>query len=233
MELKTQILKALGLSEDQKVSLEYQAKLEDGTIIVSTADSLTAGIDISILTEDGTTIPLPVGEYKTEDGQSFSVSEEGVVAEIIEETEETEETEEVEAGMDPDKKKYEEVTSEVAEVITDEVAQAKGEIAEAINDATGDEVTADVAEAAAEIAVAIVEEKVEDIALNKQINTLIDVMRDELTVMRNKITELENTPGGEPVKANKFSSSKGMTELSKKEYAKLTARDKFFYNINK
>ena len=35
MDIKEQILKALGLSEE--IKLEYQNKLEDGTIIVSTA----------------------------------------------------------------------------------------------------------------------------------------------------------------------------------------------------
>ena len=85
MDLKQQILVALGLDkQEESVSLEYQAKLEDGTIIVSTADSLEAGVDVSVLTEDGTTMLLPVGEYKTEDGQGFSVEEEGVVAEIYE-----------------------------------------------------------------------------------------------------------------------------------------------------
>ena len=81
MDLKQQILVALGLDKQEEVSLEFQAKLEDGTIIVSTAESLEAGVDVSVLTEDGTTMLLPVGEYKTEDGQGFSVEVEGVVAE--------------------------------------------------------------------------------------------------------------------------------------------------------
>ena len=69
MDLKQQILVALGLDkQEESVNLEYQAKLEDGTIIVSTAESLESGVDISVLTEDGTTMLLPVGEYKTEDG---------------------------------------------------------------------------------------------------------------------------------------------------------------------
>ncbi len=40
-----------GLSKE--VNLEYQNKLEDGTIIVSSAAELAAGVDVSILTEDG------------------------------------------------------------------------------------------------------------------------------------------------------------------------------------
>ena len=95
MDLKNQILVALGLNKDEEVTLAWQSKSEDGTIFVSTAEELEAGVDISVLTEDGTTILLPIGTYKTEDGVSFRVDVEGVVAEVIEsETEEKEEASE-------------------------------------------------------------------------------------------------------------------------------------------
>ena len=42
MDLKNQILVALGLNKEEVVSLEWQAKSEDGTIFVSTADELTS-----------------------------------------------------------------------------------------------------------------------------------------------------------------------------------------------
>ena len=69
-------IKALGLNKDESVKLEWQAKSEDGTIFVSTAEELEAGVDISVLTEDGTTIPLPVGLYVMEDGTKVKVEEE-------------------------------------------------------------------------------------------------------------------------------------------------------------
>ena len=96
MDLKEKILVALGLNEEETIKLGWQGKSEDGTIFVSTAEELEAGVDISVLTEDGTTILLPVGTYKTDTGVSFRVEEEGVVAEVIES--ETEEEEEVEAS---------------------------------------------------------------------------------------------------------------------------------------
>jgi hypothetical protein len=92
MDLKKQILVALGLDKGEEVNMEWQAKSEDGTIFVSTADELEVGVDISVLTEDGSTILLPPGTYKTEDGVTFRVDEEGIVAEVLEtETEEVEE----------------------------------------------------------------------------------------------------------------------------------------------
>ena len=95
MDIKEQILVALGLNKDESVKLEWQAKSEDGTIFVSTAEELASGVDISVLTEDGTTILLPIGTYKTA-GVTFRVEEEGVVAEVME----TETEEEVEATED-------------------------------------------------------------------------------------------------------------------------------------
>ena len=103
MDLKKQILVALGLDKEE-VTLAWQSKLEDGTIVVSTAETLEEGVDASVLTEDGTTIPLPIGTYKTEDGLTFRSEDDGVVAEVMEsETEEKEEaSEEVKAEEEAD-----------------------------------------------------------------------------------------------------------------------------------
>jgi hypothetical protein len=99
MDIKEQILVALGLQKSLK--LAWQAKSEDGTIFVSTAETLEAGVDISVLTEDGTTILLPIGTYKTDTGVTFRVETEGVVAEVLEtETEEVVTVEEEELGVD-------------------------------------------------------------------------------------------------------------------------------------
>ena len=62
----------MSLGLNKSVKLAWQEKAEDGTIFVSEADELIAGADISVLTEDGTTILLPVGTYRTESGLAFS-----------------------------------------------------------------------------------------------------------------------------------------------------------------
>ena len=235
MDIKNQILEALGLSAES-VNLEYQAKLEDGTIIVSTADSLTEGSDVSVL--DGTTIPLPEGTYRTEgdDGVSFTVKEEGVVASI--DTEEA--TEEVEAKKEDEE--YEEVPAEeVVEEVIGEVGGAVAEVAEAINEATGDEVTAEVAEQAAEIAVAIIEEKVEEVAMAKQIREILEATKKEFTSLKSelketkdKLNELSDLPATNAIELNKFNQSAGgVQELSPSEYNKLSAKDRYWHNLSK
>ena len=132
MDLKTQILVALGLDKEETIKLEWQSKSEDGTIFVSTAEELEAGVDISVLTEDGTTILLPVGTYKTEDGVSFRVEEEGIVAEVMEsETEEVVEEEEMteevkEEELEVEDDAFERLVERVQN-LEDAIADLKGE----------------------------------------------------------------------------------------------------------
>ena len=92
-----------------EVKLE-QRKLEDGVTIIE-ADEFAPENEVVIITEDEQRIPLPIGEYKMEDGMILVVTEEGLIAEIKEEAaEEEEEVIEEEA-----KKDYEEKEEEMAD----------------------------------------------------------------------------------------------------------------------
>ena len=228
MELKTQILKALGLNKDEATNLEFQAKLIDGTIIVSSADELVAGVDVSILAEDGTTMKLPVGVYETEDGVGFSVEEEGVVAEIYEtETEEEEVApeEEVEASEEVIEEVVEEVVepSEVNERLpkkiktTEEVEFNKEEVIEEIGAVIKElltEVRNDVSRLSSEL-----EEM-------KNTNEALEVEKETLSA---QLEELSKEPASEPVTTNKFSEKKEITPV---EYRNMTRQEKYWYNIN-
>jgi hypothetical protein len=228
MDIKEQILVALGLNKETEVSLEWQAKSEDGTIFVSTAEELEAGVDISVLTEDGTTILLPVGTYKTDTGVSFRVEEEGIVAEVIEsETEEVVE-EEVEAS--------EELAEELAEEA--DVADWAGlekriqNLEDAVADLKGEE--KDTEEEVEELA----EETVEPSTNPKSIKTTEVVefsVEDELTKLKEENeklkTELAAQPASAPLDTNKFSSER--KPMARKDYAKLSKREKFLQDLNK
>ena len=151
-----------------EVKLE-QRKLEDGVTIVE-ADSFEPGEEIMIVTEDEQMIPLPVGDYKMEDGQILVVSEEGIIAEIkaeeeeevVEEEAQSEEKEE--AGYDdkeeemaeakPIKKTVESIVKETffAEIenLKKENAELKAKIQELSSDKVIEEVTEEVSEPVAE-----------------------------------------------------------------------------------
>ena len=234
MDLKEKILVALGL--DTEVKLGWQGKSEDGTIFVSTAEELEAGVDISVLTEDGTTILLPVGTYKTDDGLSFRVEEEGIVAELIEsETEEEDTTEEEMAKEDEDNyeeedesvaeetdwaKTYEELKDKV-ENLEDAIADIKKQIGE----------TGDVEEMA--------EEAVEPRSTSPKTITTKEVVEfsaeeelEKLKAENEKLkTELAESPADAPINTNKFSAER--PALSRKEYNKLSKQERFLYNLNK
>ena len=219
MDIKEQILVALGLDKGEEVSLAWQAKSEDGTIFVSTAEELEAGVDISVLTEDGTTILLPVGTYKTDTGVSFRVSEEGIVAEVIES--ETEE-EVVEEEMTEDLAVVEdwEGMEKRIQNLEDAVADLKRD-----KDGGDDEVEE------------MAEEVVEPSTNPKTIKTTEVVefsAEDELTKLKaenEKLkTELAEAPASAPLDTNKFSSDK-KTVLSKKDLSRMTQQEKFLHNI--
>ena len=224
MDLKTQILVALGLDKEETISLEWQAKSEDGTIFVSTAEELEAGVDISVLTEDGTTILLPVGTYKTDTGVSFRVEEEGIVAEVIEsETEEVVEEEEME------------VTEELAEEA--DVADWEGmekrikNLEDAVADLKGEE--KDTEEEVEELAEEV-EEVEERGTTPKSIKTteVVEFSIEELKAENDKLkAELASQPASAPLDTNKFSSDR--KPMARKEYNKLYKREKFLHDLNK
>ena len=218
MELKTQILKALGLNKEE-VNLEFQAKLIDGTIIVSTANELVAGVDIAILGEDGTTMPLPIGAYETEEGVGFSVEEEGVVAEIYE-TEEEEETEEVVEEVE------EEELSEINErqpkkiKTTEEVEFNKEALIEEIGTVIKElltEVRNDVSRLSAEL---------------EGMKGTTETLEIEKETLSAQLEAVSKEAGSEPVTANKFTNNKTVKTVSTIEYRNMSRQEKYWYNIN-
>jgi len=221
MDIKEQILVALGLDKGEEVVMAYQAKSEDGTIFVSTADELAESVDISVLTEDGTTIPLPIGTYKTDTGVTFRVEEEGIVAEVMEtETEEVVEEEMAEDdGKEADVEDWAGMEKRIQN-LEDAVADLKRD-----KDGGDDEV-----EEMAEVT--------EDPSTNPKSIKTTEVVEfsaeDELTKLKaenDKLkTELAESPASAPLDTNKFSSDK-KTVLSKKDLSRMTQQEKFLHNI--
>jgi hypothetical protein len=223
MDLKEQILVALGLKkEEQEVNLGWQSKAEDGTIFVSTLDALEVGGDIAVLTEDGSTIPVPAGEYYTPDG-GFKVVEDGVIAEVLEaeaveeETEEVVEEEVVEAAEDNDMEtrlaSLEKAVSELMEKLAEDKTEYKEEKEEVE-----------------------VEEEVEASEVRgttpKSIKTTEVVEFESLKAENERLkAELSKKPADSPINTNKFSSEKWVA--TKKDLSKMSQQDRFLYNLNK
>ena len=207
MDLKDQILVALGLDKkEEEVSLTFQAKLEDGTIVVSEADMLAEGVDVSVLAEDGSILPMPIGEYRTEDALAFIVEEEGIVAsvsqgevEVEDEEPATEEAPEEEAELEV----AEEEVLEEAPVVED---AAPSDSPKSITTTTIEKVEFNKEDFLTEINDSIV-------ALKSQIEDL-QKANDDLTT---KLSE----SAVEPLNLNKHS-----------EYTTLKSANKFLTNFN-
>ena len=217
MDLKKQILSALGLDKEEELNLEFQAKLIDGTIVVSKADELAEGVEVMILAEDGSTMPVPVGTYETEDGVEFKVEKEGIVASI--EKKETEEEEEAEEKEEVEAVEEEEMSEETVEE-TEEVENEnfdKNALIEEIGVVIKElleEVRSDVSRLSAEL-----EEM-------KDINGELTTEKEEL---QSQIVELSKEPATKPVEVSKFNE----TKIKTKPYANMNSKERFFYNLNK
>ena len=223
MDIKEQILVALGLNKDESVKLEWQAKSEDGTIFVSTAEELASGVDISVLTEDGTTILLPIGTYKTAEGVTFRVEEEGVVAEVME----TETEEEVEATEDKEEMAEE---ADVAdwEGMEKRIQNLEDAVAKLKEDKVGgDEEVEELAEEVTEPGT-----NPKSIKTTEVVEFSAEEELEKLKSENEKLkTELAKSPADSPINTNKFSSER--KPLSRKEYSKLSRQERFLYNLNK
>ena len=227
MDIKEQILVALGLNKDESVKLEWQAKSEDGTIFVSTAEELASGVDISVLTEDGTTILLPIGTYKTAEGVTFRVEEEGVVAEVMEtETEEEVEATEDKEEMAEEEDKYAEVGD--WEGMEKRIQNLEDAVAKLKEDKVGgDEEVEELAEEVTEPGT-----NPKSIKTTEVVEFSAEEELEKLKSENEKLkTELAASPADSPINTNKFSSER--KALSRKEYSKLSRQERFLYNLNK
>ena len=234
MDLKKQILVALGLNEEE-VNMAWQSKLEDGTIVVSTADTLAESVDVSVLTEDGTTIPLPIGTYKTEDGVTFVVSEEGIVDSVSEsETEEAVEAmdeKDCPNGYDDDgncKEEKEDMADE-GNYVTIEDWRAMEERIKNLEDGIadlkeskegGDDESEDMAAEPTTNPKSIKTTEVKEFSI------------EELKAENEKLkAELAESPAAAPIDTNKFSSERATP--TKQDFKRMTKQEIYLYNLYK
>lgn len=228
MDIKEQILVALGLNKtEEPIKLAWQAKSEDGTIFVSTAEELASGVDISVLTEDGTTILLPIGTYKTAEGVTFRVEEEGVVAEVMEtETEEEVEATEDKEEMAEEEDKYADVGD--WEGMEKRIQNLEDAVAKLKEDKVGgDEEVEELAEEVTEPGT-----NPKSIKTTEVVEFSAEEELEKLKSENEKLkTELAKSPADSPINTNKFSSER--KPLSRKEYSKLSKQERFLYNLNK
>ena len=219
MDLKEKILVALGLDKEE-TKLGFQAKSDDGTIFVSTAEELESGVDISVLTEDGTTIPVPAGTYKLDTGVSFRVEDEGIVSEVLEsETEEEDTTEEVEAAEEADVADWEGMEKRIQN-LEDAVASLKED--KEGGDDESEEMAEETPEARSTNPKTITTKEVKEFSAEDEL-TKLKAENEKLK------TELAESPADAPINTNKFSSERAAP--TKQDFRRMTKQEKYLYNL--
>ena len=232
MDLKEKILVALGINEEATIKLGWQGKSDDGTIFVSTAEELEVGVDFSVLTEDGTTILVPVGTYRLESGVSVRIEEEGIVAEVIQS--ETEETDTVEEEVEASEELAEDDESpaekadwaESYEHLKDRVNNLENAIHD-IKEKLGEGDSEEMAEETEEVS-----DKPKSIKTTEVKEFSVEEELENLKAENEKLkTELAESTAEAPINTNKFSADK--PALTKKQYNKLSRQERFLHNLNK
>lgn len=210
MDLKQRIKIALGLNEEpQEVKLMFEAKLVDGTIVVSEADELAEGVVVNILSEDGVQTPMPEGTYTLEDGTEFSTDANGLVTAVAAKEEEVEE--EVEA-----EDKEEEV--EMSDINLEEVGKVVRELLQ------------DVSNEIKDIKAELDELRGENLSKDENI---VDLQNENVELSK-QVKELNEAPSAEPVLNTKFGEVKKANKVvSNDDYRKMTKTERFYYNLTK
>lgn len=203
MDLKNRLRVALGLEAEIKMAI--QESLEDGTIVVSTADVLEAGVDVSILVEDGTTIKLAPGEYSLKNGGGFVVVDEGVISEMVEEV-----VEEVETMPETEDEVVEEVAEEEVVLEKEEARQPKKVKSTKEYEFSQEDVIN---------------------AISKELSSILDDYKSELVELSKKVEELSNAPSTNDINLNKFSSNDNNTNLTKMQINNMSIRERIRYNL--
>lgn len=72
----------VGVQLESEIKMASEGKLQDGTMIYSTADSWSVGADCYTMDESGNPVPMTAGEYVMEDGSKMVIDDKGFVTEI-------------------------------------------------------------------------------------------------------------------------------------------------------
>lgn len=204
----TDILKrfdAFLTKEESKEVKLAQAKLENGTVIE--AEEFKEGEAVFIVTEDEK-VPMPIGDYKLEDGSILVVAEEGVIGAAKEVEEEVEEEVEVEAEAEPHAKKVVESTVKETHFEEEVKEEAKEEEVEA-GYVTKEELGAAIDE---------IKAMIEELGYGKKKDEeeLSEVPNEELSEAAEELKAELSKPASKPLKHNPEANS----TIKKQKFAK-------------
>ena len=103
-----------------KTKMYAEARLDDGRVVVTEAESMDVGVEVRVLDDSGEASVIDAGTYTLEDGTEIVVNEESRLVSLGKDKEEYEEEEDVDVEVElehtPDHKEEEEMEEEEEEV---------------------------------------------------------------------------------------------------------------------
>jgi len=166
--------------EAERQDLYAEARLNDGRVVATEAESFSAGAPVRVLSEDGDAAPLEAGSYELSDGGTLNVDAESKVVEMMEEEEEKVEAQEeekdemaaVKAALVDKFQISPEVAAEIVEVVKEAMAPTE------------------------EVEVEAEEEKKEE--MSSHLQDLTHEMAIALEAINSRLAKLEEAPAANP-----------------------------------
>ena len=177
--------------EAERQELYAEARLNDGRVIATEAETFSAGASVRVMSEDGEAAPLEAGSYELSDGGSVTVDADSQVVEMMDDKEEKTEAAEHEEEKDEmaavkaalvDKFQISpEVAAEIVEVVKEAMAPAE-------------------VEAEKEEEMADHEDKKEEMAveMSVQLSAITDQVTVALEAISARLAKLEEEPAANP-----------------------------------
>jgi len=181
---------------------------------------------------------LPIGTYRTEEGVSFRVEEEGIVAEVMEsETEEEVEAEEEKEEMseetelaEEDKDDYDEEAAVYDwEGMEKRIKNLEDAVADLKRDKDGgDDEVEELSEETEEVS-----DKPKSIKTTEVVEFSAEDEIKKLKAENERLKiELAESPADSPINTNKFTSQNDKP-FAATEFSKMSKRERFLHNLNK
>jgi len=223
------IRKALGLPQTK---LYAEARLDDGRVIVTEAESWDVGVEVRILDDSGEATILDAGTYTLEDGTKLVVNEDSRLA-TLGDDEEIEVEVEMETVPEAEEEGYRDGIDDEKEDVKEELDYDK--VRDALNQGFPDlgEATIDaiatLVSSLYEAAEVEVEEEDEDVDVKVEEEELSSVIEEAFAQISKRLDALEDAPASKGVthSPNKLSAQHKSVDLSK-----LNSVDRALHIIN-
>ena len=182
------------LTKEQHRKFYAEIRLDDGRKIATENDAFDPGAKVSLLSDDGESVPLDAGTYKLDDGKEIIVDENSRIAEA---TVDDGDVVEVEASADTKLDRYDEVLAGLVARFNVEEGLAKT-IADFVVDVYGDETEMETIPEAEEEGYRDGIDDVKEDEREDMYTVALSEIAAGFEMLSQRLTDLENEPAANP-----------------------------------